>query len=428
MSNRKHPWFRHRGYPHFDHPISFREAKRIVKDPEQVARHSFYPFVEFSIQTFKVKRNKITDKVERVGKTRPIAYASHVDCHIYSYYAFRISKLYEKWIRSNNLDESVLAFRSLGKSNVHFAANAFDAIRKLGNCYVVALDITGFFDNLDHKILKNSWADVLDESALPPDHYAVFKSLTKFATVNKGALYEALGISLNNHKSSPKRLCTPEEFRETVRKNNSLVKRNAEAKGIPQGSPISALLSNIYMRQFDIELHSFASNCGGFYFRYCDDILLIVPPVRKDDVEGFAMDEIAKLNLPINPTKTDRVSFEVSADGQLKGSKPLQYLGFLFDGQRVILRSASLARYSEKMRRGVRIAKATMAKRNSARIVRGDEVKPLFRRKLNSRYTYLGRRNFITYGYAAARVMDSQAIRKQLRGLWQRLNDEIDND
>ena len=95
MQKPKHPWFRRRGYPHFDHPISFREAKRIVKNPLQVAQHSFYPFVEFTINTFKVKRNKITDKFERVEKIRPIAYASHVDCHIYSYYSFILSKIYE---------------------------------------------------------------------------------------------------------------------------------------------------------------------------------------------------------------------------------------------------------------------------------------------------------------------------------------------
>jgi len=337
MSNRKHPWFRRRGYPHFDHPISFREAKRIVKDPAQVARHSFYPFIEFPIQTFKAKKNKVTGKVERVGKTRPIAYASHVDCHIYSYYALRISKLYEKWIRSNDLDQSVLAFRALGRSNVHFAADAFDAIRKLGNCYVVALDVTGFFDNLDHNILKQAWSEVLGESVLPPDHYAVFKSLAKFATVNKIELYETLGVSLNNHKTSPKRLCTPEEFREIIRGDKSLVKKNAMAKGIPQGSPISALLSNIYMRRFDVALQSFASECNGFYFRYCDDILLIVPPFGKDDAEPFVMNEISKLSLQINPAKTDRVEFKVGVDGQLKGTKPLQYLGFLFDGQRIIL-------------------------------------------------------------------------------------------
>lgn len=399
-----------------------------MKDPLQVARHSFYPFVEFSIKTFKAKRSKITGKVERVGKTRRIAYASHVDCHIYSYYAFCISKTYEKWIRSNNLDGCVLAFRSLGKSNVQFALDAFDAIRKLGNCYVVALDITGFFDNLDHAILKSTWANLLGERTLPPDHYAVFKSLTKFATVNKIALYDALGVSLNNNNASPNRLCAVEEFREVVRKNKKLVEKNSDKKGIPQGSPISALLSNIYMRQFDIELFSFASNCGGFYFRYCDDILLIVPPAHKDNSESFAMNEIAKLNLLINPFKTDRVEFQVNVEGQLRGSKPLQYLGFLFDGQRIILRSASLARYSEKMKKGVRIAKASMAKRNGARVERGEEAKPLFRRKLNSRYTHFGRRNFITYGYAAARLMNSQAIRKQLRSLWNRINYEIENE
>jgi retron-type reverse transcriptase len=52
--------------------------------------------------------------------------------------------------------------------------------------------------------------------------------------------------------------------------------------GIPQGSPISALLSNIYMFSFDKHMKNYVDSIGGKYFRYCDDMLLIVPSEYRD--------------------------------------------------------------------------------------------------------------------------------------------------
>lgn len=396
-----------------------------MKDSAQVSRHSFYPFIEFTIETFKVKRTDPEGKLKRIPKSRPIAYASHVDCHIYSYYAHQLSNAYEQEINKRDLQKSVLAFRSLGKSNVDFAFEAFETISSFGQCEVVALDVTGFFDNLDHALLKNGWAELLGQPQLPADHYAVFKSLTKYATVNLEKVYSLLGVSINNRDTAPVRLCTAEEFRSKIRSSKLIVK-HALKKGIPQGSPISALLSNLYMLGYDSMMKAYVDSVGGRYFRYCDDILLIVPSGQKAVAELLAVSEIKKLALDINPKKTDRVDFILTANGLL-ASKPLQYLGFLFDGQRILLRSASLARYSERMRAGVRLAKATMRKRNTVRKDRGELARPLFRKKLNSQYSHLGRRNFITYGYDAARKMGSQAIRKQLRRLWKRLQDEIDS-
>jgi hypothetical protein len=179
------------------------------------------------------------------------------------------------------------------------------------------------------------------------------------------------------------------------------------------------------MLEYDSVLNSFVKGAGGHYFRYCDDILIIVPSALKAAAEAFAIAEIKKLKLEINPSKTDRVDFTASS-GELIASKPLQYLGFLYDGRRILLRSASLARYSERMRAGVRLARSTMNKRNAARTERGEAERPLFKKALNRKYSYLGRRNFITYGYDAARKMGAPGIRGQLRVLWKRLQAEIE--
>jgi len=421
---KKHAWYRPRYYLHFDPSVGFRRAQKIVTSPKKVAEHSFYPLIAYHVTSKKLKHESKTKQLIIKTKIRPIAYAAHLDSHIYSYYAWKLSAIYEDALNIKGISECVLAFRSLGKSNVDFAASAFDEIRKRGNCSVVALDISGFFDNLDHGILKRSWASLLNEKRLPADHFAVYKSLTKFSTVDKGRLYQTLGISPNNPKNGRVRVCEPEKFRELVR-NSGLVEKNKNNYGIPQGSPISALLSNIYMINFDIAMHDAVKDVGGKYFRYCDDMLFILPKLSKNKIAGIARENIKKLLIDINTDKTEIRDF-IKKAGVIRSDKPLQYLGFTYDGQNILLRSASLARYSEKMKRGVSLAKSTMRKRNKLKISRGEMPKKLFRREIYKRYSHLGSRNFVRYGMRSAEIMNSVAIKRQLKPLWNRLITEIE--
>ena len=109
-----------------------------------------------------------------------------------------------------------------------------------------------------------------------------------------------------------------------------------------------------------------------------------------------------------------------------KCDRTLQYLGFIFDGERILIRSATLAKFSGRMNQGVRLAKATAKSRNAARMERGLSPKVLYKRKLYERYSHLGQRNFVRYGIRAADIMKSDAIRRQLRPLWTRLKSAIE--
>ena len=161
-------------------------------------------------------------------------------------------------------------FGHLEKSNIDFALDAFSEIASRPSCAVIALDIKGFFDNLDHRLLKDAWSNLLGAPKLPNDHFNVYRSLTKSCVVDKVRLYQALNISPHNPKKSGKRrICEPDVFRKQVR-GGKLLERNNQGKGIPQGSPISALLSNIYMFSFDAAMSAFAMSIGGTYMRYCD--------------------------------------------------------------------------------------------------------------------------------------------------------------
>ena len=68
--------------------------------------------------------------------------------------------------------------------------------------------------------------------------------------------------------------------------------REDAKRGIPQGTPISATLANLYMIDFDELIYNITSSVDrpAFYQRYSDDIILICE--RKD--EEFYYDLLLK--------------------------------------------------------------------------------------------------------------------------------------
>ncbi|PRP71003.1 hypothetical protein BUE93_08590 [Chromobacterium amazonense] len=420
MKRSKHPWFRPRGYVHFDSPLGQAAAENLVTNPDAVATHAFYPFMRYIVETQKVNKDKATGLVlQKPPKKRPISFSAHADAHIYSYYASLLAAPYEENLRKRGLEGSILAFRSLGKSNIDFANDAFELIKEMGECVAFATDISGFFDNLDHLHLKKAWTRLLGLESLPADHYSVFRSLTKYSYVNLEDVLKTLGLSANNPPRSPERLCSPQIFREKIR-GSGLVKQHREAKGIPQGSPISALLSNIYLLEFDKRLYDEITRRGGHYMRYCDDILCIVPTDNAENLFDYVDGLISEYGLDINELKTDTIHF-AKVSGALKAERPLQYLGFTFDGVHKLIRSSAFAKFSDKMRRGVNLAYQTTKKHNKTR----KKATRIWRQNLYERYSHLGNRNFVRYGLRAAKKMNSQAIKKQLRPLWKRLEQKI---
>ena len=338
-------WYKARTYLHFDRPINKAKVTRLVTNSELVAKHAFYPLIQYIVKTDKIKFDKVTSKIiKSPTKERPISYASHIDSHIYAYYAKILSYHYEQKIKLHGLSDSILAFRALKRSNIDFALEAFKDIEKYGNCCVVALDVSKFFDTLDHHLLKKEWIDLLCTEKLPNDHFNVYKSLTKYNWVNKEALYSLFGISPNNPKNGRFRVCEPDLFRSKVRKDKLII-AHTHNFGIPQGTPISAMLSNIYMFNFDLKMKKFVDSCSGKYYRYCDDMLFIVPLEKKSQIENLATQEIKNINLSINTQKTEIHEFLLVKD-RLTVDKNLQYLGFIFDGKKKYIRSSSLARYT----------------------------------------------------------------------------------
>ncbi|MCW8417623.1 reverse transcriptase/maturase family protein [Fluoribacter dumoffii] len=414
-------WFKQRNYIHFDSPLSLKNTIKLVTNPACITKHSFYPFIKDTLC-----EKKINSTLERDIKKRPVLYASHADSHIYSYYAHLLSEKYEKFLLNKDLANHVLAFRKIPKPqseknmcNIDFANYAFKEIVSRGNCVALVIDIKGFFDNLDHEILKKNWINLLEgQNFLPEDHYCVYKSLTKYSFVEKEQLYKNLSISKNNHKRLPNyKYCHPSTFRKLIR-GNKLIQINSNNYGIPQGSPISGVLSNMYMLGFDQKINELIKQVNGTYYRYCDDMLFIVP---EGDIEAFHKEvstELLKLKLEISENKTQICKFN---NGMTM--TPLQYLGFLFDGKKIILRSKSISKYLKKMKKSVKLANSTRKKYNN----KNGTSQKIYRRKIYIRYSHKGRRNFIQYGHRAAKIMDTKYIKKQLKPFWKKLKLELDN-
>ena len=416
--------FVRRRYLHFDEPVPFQAAVHLATDPARVASWGFMPFLHWQLTARKVRRSDggLKEKL----KIRPICYAAHKDAAIYAYYGHILGGRYEIELKRRGLQENVTAFRpSQGKCNIDFALEVFDWIRRHGECVALAFDIKSFFDRLNHAHLKTRWCQLLGVDRLPADHYAVFRSLTRYATVDRKSVFEEFGISPHNPRAGGRRrICTPAEFRERVR-GKGLVGVNGDQLGIPQGSPMSAVLSNIYMLDFDAWVVDMVGQAGGLYRRYCDDILVVVPQESAARVEAFVNDRIQEARLEIQQEKTKPHHFKGPA-GRLSVEEPLQYLGFLFDGRRILLRTASVARYYRKMRGGVRLAVLTKRKHDRLRQERDQAPQPLKRRKLNRLYSYIGRHNFISYALRAAHRMNERAIRRQIKPHWKRLEAEVD--
>ena len=201
--------FKPRRYLHFDEPIPEAVAEALATNPDKVKTWAFMPMLRCILAVRKVKRAQ-GGGLEKKQKQRPICYSAHKDAAVYAYYGSVLTQAYEKVLADRGLSEVVTAFRpDSGKCNIHFAREVFHWIRAKGECTALAFDIKSFFDRLDHRLLKRRWAFVLGLPSLPEDHYAVYKSLTRFAWVDRDKALEALGISKHNPRAGRRRRTRP---------------------------------------------------------------------------------------------------------------------------------------------------------------------------------------------------------------------------
>lgn len=432
-----------KNYLHFDKKIDNRKILEYVTDIEKIKKHSFLPTLSYRLNEKKICRkmsgSKKIRKDDYKEKNRLINFPCHLDGNIYAYYCKILDQYYENFLSENNLKDTVLAFRKVQKldndgrkyslCNIHFARDVFEYIKNKQDCTVICLDISGFFDNLDHVVLKDMWCKAIGEKLLPLDHFKVYKSLTQYSYVEKDKLYKLLNLSLNSRRLHKRmeRLCDIKTFRDQVRKNG-LIKKNLRLKGIPQGSPISGMLSNIYMMEFDCIISQEIEKLNGKYFRYCDDMIFITDNQSTELIEKLILTQIDKIKLNINKKKTQTVIFE-KGKVQISAMSPtfnfpvkLQYLGVSYDGKNVFLRETGLSKFHFKLRKAIRMRVGHYKKIEAKGHHRGHSI---YMRTLHIRYTYIGSRNYVSYVYRVSKLFDSKNVKKQIKGHYNIFNNYL---
>jgi RNA-directed DNA polymerase len=331
--------FEIKSYDHFDFLFDFPERKneirKIVSNSSRLAQHPFLPFIKIKIKTPRYRYQENEKEYGLDTKIRPISFASHFDTYLYSFYSFALTKKYQEYIRHNGFSDCVLAYRTdlEGKCNIQFAKEIFEFIKNKGECTALGLDIRGYFDSIDHDILKDKWCQILGEDQLPGDQYRLYRSLTKYAYVNKSTLLKHFNIVLKKINKKPPNLLayipgtTFKEKMQLLRDHNLIVFNNTfelvgERKryfGIPQGSSISALLSNIYLIDYDKKLSALAKEKGFMYRRYCDDVLIVCDHNKASALQKMAIDEIRKdYYLEIQDKKVEVIKFCRNSKDQIR--------------------------------------------------------------------------------------------------------------
>lgn len=340
-------------YAHFDLRVSLSmpSIRKYVMDRTKIVTHSFYPFIHFE------KKNSRYGK-KGPKKPRELYYCSHLDRCVYQRYAFLLNCQYNIWACENNIDDVAIAYRdSLGKNNIDFAKDAFDAIRSFPQCFILVGDFTNFFDNLEHQYLKKMMCEVLGVERLPQDYFSVFKNITRFSSWDWKDIVKAAGENIAERGvrkkiNSKETLLTKEQFQ----KNKKDIKKNISGVGVPQGSPISAVLSNIYMIKFDKDIKRYVTSKGGIYMRYSDDFIIVLPYERDAEIADFtsyifSYVESMKGLIDLQKEKTSCYTYkdEVIYEGDQPSS--INYLGFLFDGKNIRIRPRAITKYYYRMRR-----------------------------------------------------------------------------
>ena len=273
---------------------------------------------------------------------------------------------------------------------------------KVHPCSVLCFDVTGFFDNLDHTVLKNNLKWTLGVKELPPDWYAVFRHVAKHRWIDKDdiAAHPVFGSRLLDPSHGP--FATISEVKEAGIK----IHKNPNRYGIPQGTPISAVFSNLYMLDFDRALVDACEKAGALYQRYSDDILIVCSSADKAAMLALVQSSLAALKLSLSAEKTEIVSF-----GAGPGST-FQYLGFEMSPSGAVVRASSLSRQWRKLKRNIRRAKA-----DGEKAIQEGKATKIFTKRLRERFSPTGSRNFSSYARRAAEAFESKKMVSQLRRL-----------
>jgi RNA-directed DNA polymerase len=194
-----------------------------------------------------------------------------------------------------HFSESSYGFRP-GRS-AHQAVKKVVCLINEGYRYAVDIDLAKFFDTVDHDVLMHK----------------VSRRVTDKGILRLIGKYLRAGVVVNG-------------------------RLNQTSKGVPQGGPLSPLLSNILLDDLDKELEK----RGHQFCRYADDLIILVKSKRSGErvMESISRFLEKKLKVQVNRDKSKVVRAERST-----------FLGFTFTSKRLTVSGKSLTRCKNELRR-----------------------------------------------------------------------------
>ena len=178
----------------------------------------------------------------------------------------------------------------------HSAINRVLSFHEEGDRVTLDADISGFFDNIPHKLIVNAVAEEVADGN-------ILNLLEKFL---------AAGVMENG-----------------VFKPTSI--------GTPQGGVISPLLANIVLNQLDWRLEK----AGYRFVRYADDFVVACKNRKQAEAALDLVEEIVTdLGLALSPEKTKIASY----------GKGYEFLGFRLSSKSRTMRQKSLEKFKTKIR------------------------------------------------------------------------------
>ncbi|MFC6463441.1 reverse transcriptase domain-containing protein [Marinilactibacillus sp. GCM10026970] len=429
------PKYPSKRYLHFDNITAYnKKVEKYVIDFEKNPKHSFLPLLYNELIYEKYNNSAEENKIRNVKivpvkeKIRPIMYASHVDNFIYKHYGIEINDLYNSSIKNSAVDDSVIAYRKSanGKSNIHHSAEIINYIKSHDNCLIYIGDYSDFFGTINHNYLKDM-INKLYKDRMPLHQFKIFKSLTKYSYINKEDVNSIVGEDKILRKKEKRSYFNSfKEFRDFKKKEKlyegkkeKVLKTNFKDHGIPQGTAISAIYSNIYMTEIDTKITEIVSQYKGLYRRYSDDFIVILPNIDKSNLEYVKKsisNMINEAKLILHPNKTVTIQY---LNGKLIDNDDnkivLDYLGFVFDGETVKMREKSIYKYYRSAYKLIKKGEVVSIRKGFI----GKKARLTYKRKLYQKYHAFGERTdrkykykkrefgtFITYAYRSQQVFD----------------------
>ncbi|MCR8855190.1 reverse transcriptase domain-containing protein [Lysinibacillus fusiformis] len=432
-------------YLHFDKRIDLIKDEHMkvnLQDPSWVASYAFLPSIHFKIEYKKyitLKNEKGEKFKKKDKKPREIYYAAHKDSYIYKYYGDLLNNAYNDYAFESRIDDIAIAYRNnkRGKNSIDYAYEVFDFLLKQDQAIVIALDFKSFFDNIDHKPLKQKIKVVLDVEELPKDWYKIYKSITHYSYVEKEDIEQFLldkygKKKLKKIRSRLPQIMEPAEFRQF---KQGKIEVNPNSYGIPQGSGMSAVCSNVHLIDFDKEVLEWTKqkHPDALYRRYCDDLIVVIPTANAtvellEKLKNELMKRIDRYKadgLIIQEKKTElRLYKDQTIFNEKMEISALDYLGFVIHKNVIRIRENSLFKYYSRAYKKVKTSKR----------VSYATKRPGPKRKLYNLYTHLGHKylgygNFYAYAKKAHNIMSKlpckSKIKKQTKRHWWKIHKRL---